>query len=73
MEQGDRFPGSRDPPSRIEVGARKAGRAAGWDFIIMAMAMGVTVTWLESGNHLVLFAYAAGNALGTYLVTRLSK
>ena len=57
----------------IEVGARHAGRAAFWDFIIMSMAMGVTVTWLESGNHLVLFAYAAGNALGTYLVTRFSR
>lgn len=54
----------------INVTARRPLAAALWDFTIMAMAMGITVTWLESGNHLVLFAYAAGNAVGTYLVTR---
>lgn len=54
----------------IEVAGKRPIRAAFWDFSIMVMGMSVTVAWLESGNHLVLFTYAAGNAVGTYLVTK---
>lgn len=51
---------------------RKPFKAALWDLLIILLSSaGVLTAWAESGNDpLLLVSWAAGNAIGTYLVVR---